>query len=104
MKRVFVSDSLAETGHLKTMLEQQGIGCFVKNEQLLGAMGDVPFLECAPEIWVYNDAEAAAARSIIDDLTAPGETHDPWRCQACGENNEGQYAACWQCGASDGRE
>ena len=25
------------------------------------------------------------------------------RCEGCGETNEGQFAVCWRCGATDAR-
>ncbi len=103
MKRVFSSESLADAGHVKAVLEQQGIGCFIRNEQLSGALGEVPFLECMPEVWVYDDDDEARARNVVRDVTSPSPAEAPaWRCAACGERNEGHFAACWQCGAQDG--
>jgi hypothetical protein len=102
MKRVYTSEALADAGHFRAVLEQRGIACFIKNEQLSGAIGEVPFLECSPEVWVYDDSRADEARQIIEELTHDTpEVHAPWRCRACGETNEGQFAACWRCGASD---
>lgn len=104
MKRVFFSDSLAEAGHVRNVLEHAGIGCFVKHEQLSGGLGEVPFLECTPEVWVYADADADRARRIVSDMTDAPESGDPWRCASCGETIDGHYAACWRCGASDDRD
>jgi hypothetical protein len=105
MKRVYSDESLANVGHVKTLLEQQGIGCFLKNEQLSGALGELPFLECLPEVWVYSDAESDQAEAIIQDLmAAPLDKAESWRCRNCGETNEGQYAACWNCGTGDAPE
>lgn len=101
MKRVFSSEALAEIGHLKNVLEQNGIHCTIRNEQLSGALGEVPFLECLPELWVLDDAEVEAANRLIEEQRAPADSAEPWRCQFCGESNDGQYAACWSCGASD---
>ena len=102
MKRVYSNESLAQAGHIKNVLEQQGIPCFVRNEQLGGALGEVPFLECMPEVWVYDDDLIERAHRIITDLTAePATGADAWHCSACGETNEGQFAACWHCGALD---
>lgn len=102
MKRVTSSDSLAEAGHLKNLLEQAGIECFIRNEQLSGGIGEIPFLECAPELWVLDDARAADAARLIEAAKAPAENTTSWRCAECGELNEGQFAACWRCGAEDG--
>ena len=102
MKRVFSSESLADAGHVRALLEQQGIGCYIRNEQLSGALGEVPFLECMPEVWVYRDADSTRAEAIVGELASGGDTSgEPWRCRHCGESNEGQYAACWNCGTRD---
>ncbi len=105
MKRVYSHESLADAGHVKAVLEQQGIRCFLKHEQLAGALGEVPFLECMPEVWVYDDDDAAAAERVVRDVTADDARPRPaWRCGHCGETNEGQYAACWQCGTGDAED
>ena len=102
MKRVYSNESLADAGHVRGLLEQNGIGCFIRNEQLSGALGELPFLECMPEVWVYRDRDAARAeRLIAETLNAPAESASPWQCRQCGETNEGQFAACWNCGAGD---
>jgi hypothetical protein len=80
VKRLTSNESIAYLGHLKNLLEQSGIGCVIKNEQLSGGLGEIPFLECLPELWVVHDSQLA---------------------EACGETNEGQFAACWHCGRVD---
>ena len=102
MKRVFSSEALVDIGHLKNVLEQHGIRCTIRNEQLSGALGEVPFLECLPELWVLDETRVEEARRLIESQQAPAEDGAPWRCRFCGETNDAQYGACWQCGASDG--
>jgi hypothetical protein len=103
MTRVFIGASLTEVGHLKNLLEHAGIACWIKNEQLVGALGEIPFLECQPELWVVVDEQAADAKTVIHEFLAPTVSADaaPWRCRKCGASNEPQFAACWQCGAGD---
>lgn len=101
MKRVFRHDSVAEIGLLRGLLEQAGIACLTKNEALVGALGEIPFLECQPELWVVDDADRARAEAIISEHYRGPPAHADWTCQACGETNEGQFGACWKCGAAD---
>ena len=101
MKRVHTAESLAEVGHLKNILQQNGIDCFVKNEQLSGAIGEVPFLECMPELWIHDDTALDKAQEIIVEQKAPAVAAEAWRCKSCDETNEGQFAACWNCGSTD---
>jgi hypothetical protein len=106
MQRVFRGSSLVEVGHLKNLLEHAGVRSMIKNEHLASALGDIPFLECQPELWVIDDAQAARARALIEESFAapPDTTQSAWLCGHCGEANEAQFAACWRCGASDRRQ
>ena len=87
MKRLVTHESLAYVGHLKNLLEQSAITCFIRNDQLSGGLGEIPFLDCLPELWVTRDEDLAEC--------------EEWRCTLCGESNEGQFALCWQCGGAD---
>jgi hypothetical protein len=105
VKRVASHESLAYLGHLKNVLEQSGIACLLRNEQLSGALGEIPFLECLPELWVLYDDELDAAQTLLDELRPSSAPAAPaWRCRDCGESNEGQFAACWSCGRVDDGE
>jgi Putative prokaryotic signal transducing protein len=102
MKRVATAESLAEIGHFRNVLEQNGIACVIRNEQLSGALGEVPFLECLPELWVIADTDRSRAEQLLSDLRQPADVGgEPWRCAACGESNESQFAVCWSCGKGD---
>lgn len=101
MKRVYRTDSLIIVAHLKNILVHEGIPCIIKNDRLLGALGEIPFLECWPEVWVVNDEDAEGAERVIHQaLRGESDTGAPWICPGCGEQVEGQFAVCWQCGAS----
>lgn len=100
MKRLTANESLAEIGLLRNMLERSGITCMVKNEQLSGGLGEIPFLDCLPELWVMDDEQLPRAQELVDELRTSASQATAWRCQ-CGEINEGQFVACWQCGEMD---
>jgi hypothetical protein len=101
MKRVLSGNSLPDTTHFKNLLEQSGIACVIKNHELGGGLGDLPVFDCAPEIWV-DGTHASRAEALLRDSVRPARGA-PWRCTACGENNEPQFAACWSCGNADSR-
>ncbi len=105
MTLIYSSDNLILIHHLRNCLEAEHIACVVKNEGLHSVVGEVPAQECWPELWVENDALAEEARERVAELLqAPEEPQPPWRCPHCGEQVEGQFAVCWQCGtpAPDG--
>jgi hypothetical protein len=100
MKRVLSGNSLPDTTHFKNLLEQSGIACVIKNRELGGGLGDLPVLDCAPELWVFDDEHARRAEALIRDSVRPSRGA-PWRCSACGEDNEPQFGVCWSCGRAD---
>jgi hypothetical protein len=103
MKRVWSGSPLHDTAHLQNLLEQAGIGCFIKNRDLGGALGDLPFLDCSPELWVLRDEQAERATAVLRDALRPLPRAQgaAWRCGRCGEDNEAQFGACWSCGNAE---
>jgi putative signal transducing protein len=100
MQRVYSGALLADVAHAQNLLEHEGIASFIKHASLTSALGDLPFLDCEPELWVFRDGEAARARRVLRDAFAPRPANGapPWTCSRCGEQNEPQFAACWSCG------
>jgi hypothetical protein len=98
MKRVFSGSTLPDTAHLHNLLEQAGIGCVIKNRHLGSALGDLPFLDCSPEIWVLDDTDVKRAESVLREALRPLPRAALWRCERCAEDNEQQFAVCWSCG------
>ena len=96
MIKLFTSKNLLEVDLLRSRLEAQGIRCLVRNEMLRIAQGEVPFADTWPELWIRDDADLAQAQSM---LTANPEALAAWKCPHCGEEIEGQFTTCWNCGA-----
>ena len=101
MKRLMKDASVAEIGLVRGLLEHAGVECITKNEQLAGALGDIPFLECEPELWVLHDDDMPRAQRILQSHRAPAAAAAPWHCSRCGELIDAQFEACWQCGTPD---
>lgn len=85
-------------GLLKERLEQEGIPCLLRNEELFAAMGELPFLELRPELWVIDDEVLPRARVLLEGWLQGDDREGPWTCPGCGEWLEGQFGACWKCG------
>lgn len=99
MKKVTSADSLITINHYKNLLTSEGIPAFLKNEHFGSIMGEVPFQEIWPELWVRNDLDYDRALQLINSVEIAAESpSEPWRCPHCGTENEGQFGACWQCG------
>ncbi len=98
MKKVTSADSLVTINHYRNLLESEGISAFLKNEHLASIVGEMPFQEVWPQLWVVNDLDYDRALQLIDsDKVTDESPSTPWRCRNCGTENEGQFSACWQC-------
>ena len=85
-------------GFLKGILDDHGIACLIRNEHLSGAAGELPPIECWPELWVTQDRDFDVAQNLVDAaLGAKATNRVPWTCPNCGELVDGQFTACWNC-------
>ena len=101
MRKVHSAESILEVAHLRNLLEHEGIECFVLNERLAGALDEIPYIECWPELWVREDGQERHARRLIGQALAPRSGGEPWTCERCGERIEPQFSDCWNCAAVD---
>lgn len=100
MIRVYTAPSIALTAPVKDLLEGNGIPCVLRNEFLGAGRGEIPPIECWPEVWVTNDSDAERAQQLVAQATrGPDLVREPWRCRRCGEEVDGVFARCWNCGA-----
>jgi hypothetical protein len=83
---------------LKERLATEEIVCLVRNDELSTALGEIPFVECYPELWVVDDEVFPRARLLLDQwLSEMSMEQGAWRCAGCGEVLEGQFESCWKC-------
>ena len=89
---------------LKERFATEGIVCLVRNDELSTALGEIPFVECYPELWVVDNEVWPRARLLLDKWLAEAEVRqDSWLC-SCGEMLEGQFEMCWKCGREKGSD
>jgi Putative prokaryotic signal transducing protein len=98
MKRVYCAKDPLMIGHLKNVLTTFGIRCVTRNLDLSTAAGELPLIECWPELWIVDDEQLLRARAILKKTLAPLEAvKKSWHCDGCGEEVEGQFSECWNC-------
>jgi len=85
-------------GMLKERLEQEGVACLVRNQQLFAALGEIPFTECFPELWVVDAETWPRAKALLDQWLGGGSVSEAWTCSGCGELIEPPFSSCWRCG------
>ena len=98
MKRVYTAESVVQVTHIKNVLAAEGIRAEMRNDRLGGVIGEIPFLETWPELWVAELDFDRAQELIEQELHGPGLEEPSWKCRACGEEIEGQFMECWNCG------
>lgn len=95
MKRIFASNNVAEVRLLQSLIEEEGMQCVIRNEQIAStsAIG----IWSVPELWVSDDDVVRAEQLVSRWQEQPAGEMESWVCSNCGEENEGQFGACWNC-------
>ncbi len=97
MKRVYIAPTLLDAQLAVDALASLGIVTHIFNANAAGALGEVPFMQAQPEVWVDDDAQATSAREALAGLDNALPRADKI-CPECGEHNPGNFLSCWQCG------
>lgn len=99
MFKVYESFDFSRVGQLQSLLEAHGIRTFLRNQFGSSVMGEVPFVEVVPQLFVLEEKDVARALELLQLDRPAAATGDNWICGECGAEVEGQFARCWQCGA-----
>ena len=67
--------------------------------KLFAALGEIPFAECFPELWVIDEETYPRARLLLDGWLhqGAGVGDAPWTCSNCGETVAAHFGVCWNC-------
>ncbi|MGH9562568.1 MAG: DUF2007 domain-containing protein [Terracidiphilus sp.] len=98
MKEIFTHIDSARVGLFKSLLEEAGIGCFVRNEISTNMVTAVPIPALYPALCVVDDADFDRAVAILRDyqkvsLPLGGE----WTCPHCQALVPASFDSCWKC-------
>ncbi len=100
MKRIYSEPSPIFIHQIKDLLEEKGIQSIIKNEFLSGGVGELPPTEVWPELWLVNQEDKVPAKKIVDEfLSSIKSNPQDWICEKCGENIQGYFNICWNCGS-----
>lgn len=106
MKQVFVHQNATMVGFKKSILEEAGIDCFIRNENTsatfgAGAFGLVQSPLFDPALCIVDDARYDEAMSLLTNTAEPSlEARADWRCPKCGESIPGNFDTCWNCSSN----
>ncbi len=99
MIKVFEDFDFSRVGQMQSLLESNGIRTFLKNQYGSSVMGEVPFVEVVPQLFILKNKDLLRAKELLR-LDLPVESPKPdWVCAQCGEENEGTFDECWKCGS-----
>jgi len=98
MIKVFENFDFSRVGQMQSLLESNGIATFIKNQYGSSVMGEVPFVEVVPQLFILEERDLARARQLLL-LDLPTETDGiDWICPECGVDIEAAFVQCWKCG------
>lgn len=98
MIRIYQAANLPQAHLVAGLLRHSGIASRVLKENAQGGLGDIPFSEAYPEVWIENTADYARAAAIIEAFEGPSADSGSRVCPVCGEENPGNFELCWKCG------
>ncbi len=105
MREVYTARDVVDARLMTQLLESRGIRAVARGEPLSILGINIPLGRVFPSVWV-EEADFARARQIVDDFNRSlerereeEENAGPWTCPGCGEELEGQFRECWNCGA-----
>jgi hypothetical protein len=99
MDRLYQASDLAEAHLLRDLLEEDGLGACIVNENLASLGGELPFGLIVPEVWIKDSRDLFMARAVLSDYLARKKEPDRGerRCASCNENSPGNFDLCWKC-------
>lgn len=100
MKRVYSAHSPLLVGHMKNVLETEGVRCFTRNMGLVSGAGELPPTAVWPELWVEREIDHERAERLVAEALADPPEGGGWTCPKCREVLEPQFGECWNCGSA----
>jgi hypothetical protein len=98
MMRLTQAPNLAIATLWADMLSGAGFATTVQRAYASSIAGEIPPDQALPELWLVDEAQAAAARRLLHVLQHPPERR--WACPGCAEVIDGPFDSCWNCGTA----
>jgi hypothetical protein len=97
MKAVFTHFDSARVGLCKSLLDEAGIACFVRNDAS-GNLTSIPVPVFYPVLCVINDADLDRAQQLLQSQgEAVSSTGSDWICPHCQSVVPAGFDKCWNC-------
>lgn len=94
--KIYTAADIIEAQVVQKLLASEGIKTTLKNENLQSGVGELPFVEMWPELWLLNPQDLDRARQVLSEFGDQTMASD-WVCTICSEKNPGSFQICWAC-------
>lgn len=98
--RVYKAADLMDAEFVRGLLENEGLMAVVHGANVSSCYGPILGQAVAPGVYVPQADQPAAERIVARYIAGDIEIGEPWTCPQCGEQIEGQFTECWNCGAT----
>ncbi len=98
MIKVFENFDFSRVGQMQSLLESHGIKTYIKNQYASSVMGEVPFVEVVPQLYVLAKEDLQRAQELLQLDLPDQDPAEDWVCPECGIDVEGNFTRCWKCG------
>jgi hypothetical protein len=99
MIRAYTAANLQDAHILLGLLHAEGIEARIFNASAQGGLGEIPFTNTYPELWLLHERDVPRARLVFAQFEHPSSgMARATRCTACGEDNPAGFEICWSCG------
>jgi len=97
--KAYTAANLQDAHILIGLLHAEGIEARIFNASAQGGLGEIPFVQAYPEIWLVNPGDQDRARRLFEAFEQPADGAEPVPCISCGEDNPSGFDICWNCQA-----
>jgi hypothetical protein len=89
--KVYENFDFSRVGQMQSLLESHGIGTFIRNQYGSSVMGEVPFVEVVPQLYVLRERDVDRAIELLQlDLPRDNEAVSTWKA-----NSAAAGSAAW---------
>ena len=98
MKEVYRHSDVTRVGFYKSILDDEGIACFIRNQYADGSVFGAGAVDFCPTLCITNDDDYSPALQLLANHEyRVVEGGADWICPNCKEKVPGEFSSCWNC-------
>lgn len=99
MKKLFSAQNITDAYLVQSLLAEANIKTHILNEYAQGGIGELPFTQAYPEIWIIEPSQYERAQDIVKAYEQRDRDIKTIVCPNCSEPNPDTFEVCWRCKA-----